>query len=103
VLVGLIGGQLYLFNTLTKQAEPVVDLMADITSLSHDPFTGHVYAGLANLEVVRVDWSTGDVESFAMMPVKGRVAVSPSGQLWFTPIKYLNAGTLTSWPLPASF
>ncbi|MDC0722728.1 hypothetical protein [Nannocystis bainbridge] len=29
-------------------------------------------------------------------------AVSPSGALWFTPVKYLNPGALQSWPLPSS-
>lgn len=103
VLVGLIGGGLHRFNTATKQAEFVVDLMSDITSLSQDPLTGHVYAALASLEVVRVHPFTGEVEDFAMMPAKGRVAVSPSGKLWFTPVKYLNPGLLSAWDLPAGF
>ncbi len=103
VLVALIGGGLHRFNTATREAEFVVDLMSDVTSLSQDPLTGHVYAALANLEVVRVQPFSGEVTDFAVMPVKGRVAVSPSGKLWFTPVKYLNAGVLTAWDLPAAF
>ncbi len=37
------------------------------------------------------------------MPAKGRVAVGPSGKRWFTPVKYLNAGVLSAWDLPAAF
>jgi hypothetical protein len=103
ILVGLIGGGLYRFNTATKEAEFVVDLMSDITSLSHDAFTGDVYASLADLDVVRVRPFTGEVSDFATMPSKGRVAVSPSGKLWFTPVKYVAPGVLSSWDLPASF
>jgi hypothetical protein len=102
VLVALESGELHLFNTATKQASFLVDVMSGVTSLSQDPFDGTVYAGLATLEVVAVRPFTGEVDGFAMMPVKGRVAVSPSGQLWFTPVKYLNAGTLSAWPLPTT-
>ncbi len=101
-LVALIGGDLHRFNTNTHQTEFVVDLMSDVTNLTQDPFSGHVYASLASLEVVRVHPFTGEVESFAMMPAKGRVAVSPSGKLWFAPVAYLNKTPLISWDLPAS-
>ncbi|MCA9661263.1 MAG: hypothetical protein KC486_23190 [Myxococcales bacterium] len=103
ILVGLLGGEVYLYNTNTGDSELVVDLMADITSLSHDSFTGLVYAGLSTLEVVELHPFTGEVATFQMMPGKGRVAVSPSGKLWFTPVKYAQNGTLSSWPLPDSF
>ena len=103
ILVGLIGGGLYRFNTATKGAEFVVDLMSDITGLGHDAFTGDVYASLANHEVVRVRPFTGEIGDFATMPSKGRVAVSPSGELWFMPVKYVAPGVLSPWDLPASF
>jgi len=103
MLVALDGGSLYRFNALTKQAEFVVDLMSDVTSLAHDAFTGHVYAGLASLEVVRIAPFTGDVETFQTMPGKGRVAVSPSGKLWYTPVKSVANFPLQSWDLPAAF
>ncbi|WP_434427250.1 hypothetical protein [Nannocystis pusilla] len=48
----------------------------------------------------RVHPLTGAVEATATVPGKGRVAVSPSAALWFTPAKFLNAGALQSWPLP---
>ncbi len=103
ILVALIGGDLYRFNTATKEVEFVVDLMSDITSLSHDAFTGDVYASLANLEVHQIDPFSAKTSTFATMPGKGRVAVSPSGKLWFTPVKYVENGTLSSWPLADSF
>lgn len=103
LLVALDGGDIYRFNALTKQAEFVVDLMSDVTSLAHDAFTGHVYAGLASLEVVKISPFTGDVEPFATMPGKGRVAVSPSGKLWYTPVKSLADLPLSSWDLPMAF
>lgn len=101
-LVALLGGDLHRFNTVTHETEFVVDLMSDVTNLSQDPFSGHVYASLASLEVVRVHPFSGEVESFAMMPAKGRVAVSPSGKLWFAPVAYLNKTPIISWDLPAS-
>ncbi|WAS99176.1 hypothetical protein [Nannocystis punicea] len=103
LLVALDGGAVYRFNNQTKQAEFVVDLMSDVTSLAHDAFTGHVYAGLASLEVVRVAPFTGEVEPFQTMPGVGRVAVSPSGKLWYTPVKYLADVPLQSWDLPMAF
>ncbi len=102
-LVALLGGELYRFNVVTAEVEFVVDLMSDVTSLSHDPFDGHVYASLASLEVVRVHPFTGDVAAFQTMPAKGRVAVSPGGKLWYTPVKYLNPGSLSAWDLPTKF
>lgn len=101
-LVALLGGELYRFNVVTHEVEFVVDLMQDVTGLTHDAFDGHVYASLRNLEVVRMHPFTGAVASFQTMPALGRVAVSPSGNLWFTPVKYLNPGALMSWPLPTS-
>ncbi|MCY0993607.1 hypothetical protein OV203_41095 [Nannocystis sp. ILAH1] len=59
-----------------------------------------MYASLSTLEVVRVHPFTGAAWSFETMPAKGRVAVSPSGALWFTRVEYLNVGALQSWPLP---
>jgi hypothetical protein len=103
LLVALDGGVIYRFNSQTLDAEFVVDLMSDVTSLAHDAFTGHVYAGLASLEVVRISPFTGDVETFQTMPGKGRVAVSPSGKLWYTPVKSVANLPLSSWDLPTSF
>jgi hypothetical protein len=100
ILVGVIGGEVFRYNVNTGTSELVVDLMADITSLSHDSFTGMVYAGLSTLEIVELDPFTGEVSTFGQMPGKGRVAVSPSGNLWFTPVKVVQPGVLTSWPLP---
>ncbi len=102
LLVAVHPGMLYRLNTVTMESDFVVDLMSGVTSLSHDAFNGDVYASLANLEVVRVRPFTGDVEPFAVMPVIGRIAVSPAGSLWFTPVKYLNNVPLASWPLPTS-
>lgn len=102
-LVAVLGGELYRFNVATKEVEFVVDLMSDVTSLTHDAFDGHVYASLASLEVVRVHPFTGAVEPFQTMPAKGRVAASPGGKLWYTPVKYLNPGSLSAWDLPAKF
>lgn len=103
LVVGLIGGEVQRFNVVTKQAELVVDLDADITGFSHDNFSGRVYAGLSTLEIVSFDPFTGDVESFDTMPGKGRVAVSPGGGLYFTPVKYIDPGVLVRYPLPDNF
>ena len=103
LVVGLIGGEVQRFNVVTKQAELVVDLDADITGFSHDNFSGRVYAGLSTLEIVSFDPFTGDVESFDTMPGKSRVAVSPGGGLYFTPVKYIDPGVLVRYPLPDNF
>ncbi len=101
LLIGLESGGLLRFNVNTKESELVLDVDAGITSLSHDKFTGLVYAGLSTLEVVELDPFTGDFSTFAMMPGKGRVAVSPSGRLWFMPVKFIQPGTLSAWDLPS--
>ena len=102
LLVALDSGQVHRYNVLTKQAELVVDLMSGVTSLSHDAFTGLVYAGLASLKVVAIDPFTGEVTPFQMMPGKGRVAVSPSGKLYYSPVKYIANLPLSAWDLPSS-
>jgi hypothetical protein len=103
LVVGLIGGEVFRFNVLTKEAVFVVDLDADITSFSHDAFSGRVYAGLSTLEIVEFHPFTGEVASFGVMPGKGRVAVSPSGTLYYTPVKILNNFPITAYDLPDSF
>jgi len=37
-----------------------------------------------------------------MMPDKGRVAVSPSGKLYFMPADYFAPGDILAWDLPPS-
>jgi hypothetical protein len=104
LVIGLETGELLRFNTETQSITPLVDLAAGITSLSHDSFTGRVYAGLADLGVVEVDPFTGEFTNFQAMPSKGRVAVSPDGKLWYVPAKYAGGNApLSSWDLPNSF
>jgi hypothetical protein len=103
ILVALDGGDVYRFNTKDLTAEFALDLMADVTAFSHDAFTGDVYASLSTLDVVRISPFTGEVTQFQKMPGKGRVAVSPSGKLWYTPVKYIANFPLSSWDLPMSF
>lgn len=104
LLVALEGGALYRYNVLTKQAEPVTELGAHVTGLSHDSFDGLVYASMSSLEVLAIEPFAGTFEVFATMPDKGRVAVSPSGKLYYVPAKYLQVqeGMITAWDLPAS-
>lgn len=102
LLVALEGGALQRYNVVTQIATPVAELGAHATSLSHDPFTNKVYASLSTLEVVIVDAFTGDIEDFQMMPDKGRVAVSPSGKLYFMPADYFAPGDILAWDLPPS-
>jgi hypothetical protein len=104
LLVALDTGELLRFNTETNSTTFLVDLEVGITSLSHDSFTGNVYAGLADLGVVEVDPFTGEFADFETMPGKGRVAVSPDGKLWYVPAKFAGGGLqLSSWDLPNSF
>lgn len=104
LLVALEGGALYHYNVLTKQAALVTELGAHVTGLSHDAFTGLVYASMSSLEVLEIEPFTGVFEVFATMPDKGRVAVSPSGKLYYVPAKYLQAqeGLISAWDLPGS-
>ncbi|MGB1276273.1 MAG: hypothetical protein ACPG77_11040, partial [Nannocystaceae bacterium] len=101
LLVAIEGGSLYLFNTLTQESTFVVDVGSDVTSLSHDAFSGRVYAGLQSLEILEIKPFTGEIENFGNMPGKGRVTVSPNGELYFNPVKYIDPGVLVKWPLPA--
>ncbi len=104
LVVGLDGGEVYRFNVMTKEAEFVISLGADITSFSHDKFTGLVYAGLATLEIVDFHPFSGAVATFDTMPGQGRVAVSPSGTLYYTPVRYLAPNILLkSYDLPDTF
>jgi hypothetical protein len=103
LLVALEGGGVYRYNVITQLATEVTQLGAHATSLSQDPFTNQVYAALSTLEVVSIDPFTGVVDDFAVMPGKGRVAVSPSGKLYFIPADYLVPGDIASWDLPLAF
>src|SRR5690606_30567905 len=104
LLVALDTGELLRFNTATNMSTPVVDLMIGVTSLSHDSFTGLVYASRSDLSIVSVDPFTGEVADFGVMPAIGRVAVSPDGKLWWVPGKYAVGNMpLTNWDLPSSF
>ncbi len=100
LLVAIEGGSLYRYNALTQELEFVVELGSDVTSLSHDAFSGLVYAGLQSLEIVAIRPFTGEVESFGTMPGIGRVTVSPNGELYFNPVQYLNNIPISSWDLP---
>ncbi|MBL9105975.1 MAG: hypothetical protein JNL82_33950 [Myxococcales bacterium] len=103
LLVALEGGALVRYNVVTQVATPVAELGAHATALSQDPFTNQVYASLSTLEVVEVDPFTGVIEPFDTMPGKGRVAVSPSGKLYFIPADYLVPGDISAWDLPLSY
>lgn len=104
LLVALDTGELLRFNTAINQTTFLVDLEVGVTSLSHDSFTGMVYAGLADLSVVEVDPFTGEFLDFQTMPGKGRVAVSPDGKLWYVPARYAGGNLpLSNWDLPSSF
>ena len=103
LLVALEGGALRRYNVITQVSTPVAELGAHATALSHDPFTNKVYASLSTLEVVIIDAFTGEIDDFEMMPDKGRVAVSPSGKLYFMPADYFAPGDIFAWDLPQSF
>jgi hypothetical protein len=103
LLIALEGGELRRYNVITQISTPVAQLGAHATALSQDPFTNTVYASLSTLEVVAIDPFTGIIDDFAVMPGKGRVAVSPSGKLYFMPADYLVPGDISAWDLPASF
>lgn len=102
LLVALEGGAVRRYNVITQISTPLVELGAHATSLSHDPFTNKVYASLSTLEVITIDPFTGDIEDFQMMPGKGRVAVSPSGKLYFMPADYFAPGDILAWDLPTT-
>lgn len=107
LLFAIEGGAVYRFNVLTLQAELLVELGQDVTSLSHDAFDGRVYAGLRSLDVVVLELHTtplsATVEPFDVMPGRGRVTVSPDGQLWFSPVAILDANAIFAWDLADAF
>ena len=103
LLLAIEGGDVYRFNVLTLGSTLVTSLGQDVTSLSHDAFDGTVYVGLGNLDVVALDPWTGDSSPFATMPGVGRVTVSPNGQLWFSPVGFLDPSPIAPWDLPNSF
>jgi hypothetical protein len=104
LLVALDTGELLRFNTATSQATSVVDLGVGVTDLSHDSFSGLVYASLSNLSVISIDPFTAEQADFQVMPALGRVTVSPDGMLWWVPATYaVGAMPLATWPLPSTF
>lgn len=109
LMVALAGGELHRFNTKTLASELVLVLDADITSLAFDPLTARVFASLRTFDVMEVDPMTGASSVFSTMPGRGRVAISPDGQLWYSPMYFLFAVAsqpvppIMAWPLPQGF
>ncbi len=104
LLLALDTGELLRFNVQTQEATPVFDFETGVTSLSHDSFTGLVYASLSDLSVVAVDPFSAEITDFETMPNLGRVAVSPDGKLWWVPARFTVGNVpLSNWDLPDSF
>ncbi|PRQ08438.1 hypothetical protein [Enhygromyxa salina] len=104
LLIALDTGELLRFNTALNEATPVMDFESGITTLSHDSFSGLVYASLSDLSIVAVDPFSAEVTDFGVMPALGRVTVSPDGKLWWAPAKYIVGDMpLSTWDLPTSF
>ena len=104
LLVALDTGEVLRFNTVTHEAVPVFDFEVGITSLSHDSFSGLVYASLSDLSVVAIDPFTAAISDFEIMPNLGRVTVSPDGKLWWVPAKSVVGNLpLSNWELPSGF
>jgi hypothetical protein len=104
LLVALDTGELLRFNVVTNESTPVYDFDTGVTSLSHDSFTGLVYASLSDLSIVAVNPFTAEVSDFETMPNLGRVAVSPDGKLWWVPSKFaIGNMPLSNWDLPDMF
>ena len=82
----------------------LVDLDVGVTDLSHDSFSGLVYASLSDLSIVAVNPFTAELSDFDVMPNLGRVTVSPDGLLWWVPAKLVIGNLpLSTWQLPDSF
>lgn len=104
LLIALDTGELLRFNTETLEATPLIDLEVGVTSLTHDSYTGLVYASLSDLSVVEVHPFTGETADFETMPNLGRVAVSPDGKLWWVPAKFVVGNLqLSHWDLPLTW
>ncbi len=103
IAVATIGGQLDRYNVETGVATPIADVGDDVTSMAFDAFAGLLYVSLRSLEIVSVHPFTGEVLPFQTMPVRGRVAVSPNGRLYFSPIEILDGGAVSSWDIPDAF
>jgi hypothetical protein len=104
LLVALDTGELLRFNTATNEATSIVDLGVGVTDLSHDSFSGLVYASLSDLSIVAVDPFKAEVSDFDVMPNLGRVTVSPDGMLWWVPAKFVIGNMpLSTWQLPDTF
>ncbi|MEM6996724.1 MAG: hypothetical protein AAF721_39840 [Myxococcota bacterium] len=102
IAIAEAGGVIHRYNTQTLMTEAVVDVEQDVTSLAFDAFSGVLYASLRNLEVVAIDPFAGTVEPFQTMAGAGRIAVSPSGRLYFAPMSWVAVLPVTSWDLPDS-
>ena len=97
------GGALHIYNVDTGLVSNIGMAADDVTALSHDAFSGIVYASLRNLEVVAIRPFTAELTPFQTMPAIGRVSVSPDGQLWYVPMAFIAAGQqISAWDLPDS-
>lgn len=95
------GGALHIYNVDTGLVSNIGIAADDVTALSHDAFSGIVYASLRNLDVVAIRPFAAQLTPFETMPAIGRVSVSPDGQLWYVPVDIVAPGqSITAWDLP---
>ena len=101
LLVALDTGELLRFNVATNEATSVLQLETGVTALSHDAFSGLVYASLSDLSVISIDPFAAETAPFETMPDKGRVSISPDGRLWWVPARFtVGPQQIFAWDLP---
>jgi hypothetical protein len=94
MVVALEGGAVWLVPVRGVQGTPqeILKLPTHVTSILRDPWSGLVYAELANLDIVSFKGDGTGLSTFAQAPEKGRIALAPDNFLYH----------LTVWPKPST-
>jgi hypothetical protein len=102
MVVGVAGGEVKLVPVLGAigTVTPLIKLADEITSIARDPWSGRVYASLANLDIVSFSSNGTDLQIFQVAPALGRIALAPDGYLYHLTIGWPTQAEIVRWPLP---
>jgi len=105
MLVGLDGGDVYKTPVSGVVATPklLVSLGQDITSIQRDPWSGRIYAALADKSVMSFAADGSDLKVFQMASEVGRIAFAPDGYLYYLmKVGFPSLAEIERWQLPTS-
>jgi hypothetical protein len=107
MLVALESGEVRLVPALgaAVPAKTLITLPAHVTSIVRDPWSGRVYAELADQSIVSFAEDGSDQQPFQTAPGQGRITIAPDSKLYHLTRGFPAASSqalIVSWALPST-